>query len=99
MSKKSVLPAKRAFEIRFLPRVSRGKKHFYPHKCLGDGCALRKATTFGLTLSDGCALRKATTFGLTLSDGCALRGARRSEAVDLGNAQCPRIVSAETSLA
>ena len=33
LSKKSVLPAKRAFEIRFLPRVSRGKKHFYPHKC------------------------------------------------------------------
>ena len=36
MSKKSNLPAERAFEIRFLLRVSRGKKHFYPHKCLGD---------------------------------------------------------------
>ncbi len=43
MSKKSNLPAKRAFEIRFLLRVSRGKKHFYPRKCLGDGYALRCA--------------------------------------------------------
>ena len=33
LSKKSNLPAKRAFVIRFLLRVSRGKKHFYPHKC------------------------------------------------------------------
>jgi hypothetical protein len=31
LSKNLVLPAKQAFEIRFLPRVSRGKKHFYPH--------------------------------------------------------------------
>ena len=36
MSKKSVLPAKRAIKISFLPRVSRGKKHFYPSKCLSD---------------------------------------------------------------
>jgi len=35
LSKKSVLPAKRAFEISFLPRVSRGKKHFYLSKCAG----------------------------------------------------------------
>ena len=40
MSKKYLLPAKRAFEIRFLPRVSRGKKHFYPRKCLGDDLAV-----------------------------------------------------------
>ena len=33
LSKKLNLPAKRTFEIRFLPRVSRGKKHFYPHNC------------------------------------------------------------------
>ena len=56
LSKKSNLPAKQAFIIRFLPQLCRGKKHFYPRKCL--------------------------------SDGCALRNARRSEAVDLGNAQC-----------
>ena len=31
--KKSILPAYAGFEITFLPRASRGKKHFYPHKC------------------------------------------------------------------
>ena len=35
MSKKCLLPAKRAFEIRFLPQLCRGKKHFYPSKCAG----------------------------------------------------------------
>ena len=33
LSKNLDLPAKRAFEIRFLPQLCRGKKHFYPHKC------------------------------------------------------------------
>ena len=33
MSKNRNLPAQRAFEIRFLPQLRRGKKHFYPHKC------------------------------------------------------------------
>ena len=32
-SKKSILPAKRAFKIHFLPQLCRGKKHFYPRKC------------------------------------------------------------------
>ena len=36
LSKKSFLPAYAGFEITFLPRASRGKKHFYPHKCLRD---------------------------------------------------------------
>ena len=35
LSKKCLLPAKRAFEIRFLPQLCRGKKHFYPSKCAG----------------------------------------------------------------
>ena len=30
------------FEIRFLSRLSRGKKHFYPHKCASDA-SLRSA--------------------------------------------------------
>ena len=34
--KKSILPAYAGFEITFLPRVSRGKKLFYPHKCASD---------------------------------------------------------------
>jgi len=50
LSKKYLLPAKRAFEIHFLTQLCRVKKYFYPRKCLSDGCALRKATTFGLTL-------------------------------------------------
>ena len=42
---KSILPAYAGFEITFLPRASRGKKHFYPHKCASDGFALRKAAS------------------------------------------------------
>ena len=33
LSKKYILPAKRAFEINFLTQLCRVKKYFYPHKC------------------------------------------------------------------
>ena len=33
MSKKCLLPAKRAFEIHFLTQLCRVKKYFYPRKC------------------------------------------------------------------
>ena len=33
MSKKYLLPAKRAFEINFLTQLCRVKKYFYPRKC------------------------------------------------------------------
>ncbi len=36
------MPAYAGFEITFLPRASRGKKHFYPHKCASD-TSLRSA--------------------------------------------------------
>ena len=35
LSKKCILPAKRAFEIHFLTQLCRVKKYFYPSKCVG----------------------------------------------------------------
>ena len=50
MSKKYLLPVKRAFEINFLTQLCRVKKYFYPSKCLGDDLrsyAVRVAGMFG----------------------------------------------------
>ena len=38
--------AKRTFEISFLPRVSRGKKHFYHSKCAFCRQSVRAAVMF-----------------------------------------------------
>ena len=45
--KKSILPAYAGFEITFLPRVSRGKKHFYPHKCVRDAALTQPCAQCG----------------------------------------------------
>ena len=85
LSKKFILPAHAGFEITFLPRVSRGKKLFYPHKCASDtslrsayatrrcAYATRRLTPYATVRAARMLRRKTPSEGFsTVSIGCPL---------------------------
>ena len=82
LSKKWILPAKRAFEIRFLPRLRRGKKHFYPHKCAvcrRSRKTVRAVRMFGGKVPTGLFRRSEPSYGVNH---------RRAQLVEKANFAC-----------